>query len=75
MITWLKLAFNTVKVFILFTGCTILFYYGLIWINQEYQDYHRYDEPEGSAIKVTAMVSESENSLLDRLKLFYHFGE
>jgi hypothetical protein len=75
MIAWLKIAFNTVKVFVLFTGCTILFYYGLMWINQEYQNYHRYDEPTGSAIKVSAMVSESEKSLIDRLWLFYHFGE
>ncbi|MFZ3588552.1 YqzK family protein [Bacillus sp. DJP31] len=75
MKTWFQLVFNTIKVFVLFTGCTILFYYGLLWVNQEYQNYHRYDEPEGSAIKVSSMVSETEQSLFDRLWIFYHFGE
>ncbi|MFD1738786.1 YqzK family protein [Bacillus salitolerans] len=75
MKTWLQLVFNTIKVFILFTGCTILFYYGLMWINQEYQSYHRYDEPEGQSVKVAAMVTESKPSFMDRLKLFYHIGE
>ena len=51
---WLKVMFNTLKVFVLFTGCTILFYYGIMWLNEEYIESHRYDEPEGSAIKVTA---------------------
>jgi hypothetical protein len=75
MKTWLGLVFNTIKVFLLFTGCTILFYYGLMWVNQEYQNYHRYDEPEGTAIKVTASVNENEQSFVDRLMLFYQFGE
>jgi hypothetical protein len=75
MKSWLHLLFNTIKVFILFTGCTILFYYGLMWINQEYQSYHRYDEPKGASVKVSAMVEESENGFFDRLKLFYHIGE
>jgi hypothetical protein len=75
MKTWLGLVFNTIKVFILFTGCTVLFYYGLMWVNQEYQNYHRYDEPKGSAIKVTASVTESEQTLVERLMLFYQFGE
>jgi hypothetical protein len=75
MKAWLKLVFNTIKVFILFTGCTILFYYGLMWVNQEYQNYHRYDEPKGSAIKVTASVTEKEQTLIERLMLFYRFGE
>ena len=24
----------------------------MVWVNQEYQSYHRYDEPQGTAIKV-----------------------
>lgn len=75
MKTWLQLVLNTLKVFLLFTGCTILFYYGLMWINQEYQNYHRYDEPKGSAIKVTAGVTDSRSTLIDRLLLFYKSGE
>ncbi|AIE60618.1 YqzK family protein [Bacillus methanolicus] len=75
MKSWLKLVFQTVKVFILFTGCTILFYYGIMWINQEYQSYHRYDEPKGAAVKVSGYESDNETSWLDRLKLFYLNGE
>lgn len=66
---------QTLKVFILFTGCTILFYYGIMWMNEEYQNYHRYDEPEGSAIKVSNAVKEDSSSWFDRLLLFYLNGE
>lgn len=67
--------YNTFKVFILFTGCTVLFYYGIMWINQEYQNYHRYDEPEGAAVKVTKMVEERDEGWVQRLVFFYHYGE
>lgn len=70
-----KIIYDTFKVFILFTGCTLLFYYGIIWINQEYQDYHRYDKPEGSAVKVSAIESGGGNGLLERLLFFYKNGE
>ncbi|MBD1378699.1 YqzK family protein [Bacillus sp. IB182487] len=63
------------KVFILFSGFTILFYYAIIWINLEYQDYHRYDEPEGAALKVTNMIHEEDKSWAERLMFFYFNGE
>lgn len=72
---FLSMILHAFKVFILFTGCTILFYYGIMWVNEEYQNYHRYDEPEGAAIKVSAQSSEDEPSMLDRLILFYLNGE
>ena len=75
MISFIKIALQTVKVFILFTGCTILFYYGIMWVSEEYQNYHRYDEPEGAALKVSNAVNETSSSLLDRLMLFYLNGE
>jgi len=76
MISFIKVALQTVKVFVLFTGCTILFYYGIMWVSEEYQNYHRYDEPEGSALKVSNAVNEeSSSSLFDRLMLFYLNGE
>lgn len=75
MVSFMKMIFQTLKVFIIFTGCTILFYYGIIWINEEYQDYHRYDEPEGTAIKVSTMESQEDTSVIDRLILFYLNGE
>ncbi len=70
----LHMMFDTIKIFILFTGCTILFYYGIMWINQEYENYHRYDEPQGSAVKVSTIQQEDFN-WYERLKFFYHFGE
>jgi hypothetical protein len=73
--SFFKMIFHALKVFIIFTGCTILFYYGIIWINQEYQDYHRYDEPNGAAIKVSTIEGEEDLPLLDRLILFYLNGE
>jgi len=75
MISFIKVALQTVKVFVLFTGCTILFYYGIMWVSEEYQNYHRYDEPEGSALKVSNAVNEESSSWLDRLMLFYLNGE
>ena len=75
MVSFLKVVFQTVKVFIIFTGCTVLFYYGIIWVSAEYQNYHRYDEPEGSALKVSNAVKEDSSSVLDRLMLFYLNGE
>jgi hypothetical protein len=72
---FISMILHAFKVFILFTGCTILFYYGIMWVNEEYQNYHRYDEPEGAAIKVSAQTSEDGPSMLDRLILFYLNGE
>ena len=73
--SFIKVVLQTIKVFILFTGCTILFYYGSMRVSEEYQNYHRYDEPEGSALKVSNAVEEESSSLLDRLMLFYLNGE
>jgi arginine exporter protein ArgO len=75
MLSFIKVALQTLKVFVLFTGCTILFYYGIMLLNEEYQDYHRYDEPEGAAIKVSSAVSEKDSTWYDRLLLFYLNGE
>ncbi|MGG1675066.1 YqzK family protein [Neobacillus sp. NRS-1170] len=75
MISFIKITLQTLKVFIIFTGCTILFYYGIMWVSEEYQSYHRYDEPEGAALKVSNAVDEENPSLLDRLMLFYLNGE
>jgi hypothetical protein len=46
-----------------------------MWVTEEYQSYHRYDEPEGSALKVSNAVKEEGSSLIDRLMLFYLDGE
>ncbi|MGV3464322.1 MAG: YqzK family protein [Heyndrickxia sp.] len=70
----IRLFFRTLKVFILFTGCTLLFYYGIMWVNQEYENYHRYDEPKGTAIKVNS-TNNKDSNWVDRLLLFYLDGE
>jgi hypothetical protein len=75
MKSWFKTVVQTLKVFVLFTGCTILFYYGIMWLNEEYTDYHRYDEPSGSAIKVSTTGEDHDSSWFDRLLLFYLNGE
>lgn len=72
--SWM-LFLQTVKVLVLFVGFTVLFYIGMVWLNQEYQSYHRYDEPQGTAIKVTKAVDSDYNIWLDRLLLFYLDGE
>lgn len=75
MKTSLTLILHTCKVLILFVGFTVLFYIGMVWLNQEYQSYHRYDEPQGAAIKVTKAVDSENNTWLERLLLFYLNGE
>ncbi|MBU8907863.1 YqzK family protein [Desertibacillus haloalkaliphilus] len=68
---------SAIKVFILFMGCTLLFYYGILWVSKEYESYHRYDEPQGRAVKVVQMEGTDPNThwFMDRLLFFYHYGE
>ncbi|MFC0271509.1 YqzK family protein [Metabacillus herbersteinensis] len=66
---------DIVKVFVLFTGFTVLFYYAIIWVNLEYQDFHRFDQPQGAALKVTNMVNDEGESWINRLMFFYLNGE
>ena len=77
MLTWIKMIIDAIKVFILFIGCTLIFYLGMIWINQEYQNYHRYDEPKNGAVKALNAVQEDQKewTLYERLVLFYLKGE
>lgn len=70
----MRTLWQMVKVFLLFTGCTILFYYSLVWFNREYEYYHRYDEPEGSAVKVST-IEHTPPDWLNRLLFFYRDGE
>ncbi|MGG3891811.1 YqzK family protein [Metabacillus fastidiosus] len=72
---FIKTIANTLKVFMLFTGFTILFYYAIMWVNLEYQEMRRYDEPEGAALKVTNMVSAERENWMNRLFFFYVNGE
>ncbi|MUK87210.1 DUF4227 family protein [Ornithinibacillus sp. L9] len=66
-----RVVWDTIKVFVIFVACTFLFYFGLQVMHAEYEQYHRYDPPEGPSIK----VFNEEQSLLDRLNLFFRLGE
>ncbi len=73
---YIKLILETLKVFIIFTGCTILFYYAIMWISEEYQNHQKYDEPEGQAVKVVSNhVENDQHNWFERLVLFYLNGE
>ncbi|WP_062356139.1 YqzK family protein [Bacillus kwashiorkori] len=72
---YVKLILQTLKVFILFTGCTILFYYAILWVNEEYQNHQRYKEPEGKAIRVVSYEKEEDYNWYERILLFYLDGE
>ncbi|KGX85986.1 YqzK family protein [Pontibacillus litoralis] len=63
---------DIVKVFIIFVGCTLLFYFGLRMMNEEYNEMHRYDEPQGDAVKVFQVEDER---FIDRLSIFFRLGE
>lgn len=73
VMTWMQAILHTIKVFVLFVVCTLFFYFGLIWINQEYENFHRYDQPEGNAVEVS--TDSEHSSVHERLRLFYKTGE
>ncbi|MFC4558726.1 YqzK family protein [Virgibacillus kekensis] len=66
-----KLIWDTVKVFVIFIACTVIFYAGLQMMHKEYEQFHRYDPPEGPSVK----VFELNESFIDRLNLFLRLGE
>ncbi|MCP8966961.1 YqzK family protein [Ectobacillus ponti] len=71
-----RVMFDVVKVFILFTGCTVLFYFAILWVNEEYQSYHRYDKPSGETVEeVSGPVQPEEENWMHRLVFFYENGE
>ncbi|RKL67664.1 hypothetical protein CR203_09960 [Salipaludibacillus neizhouensis] len=65
-------------VFFLFMGCTIVFYYGILWVSDVYEQYDRYEEPQGKALKVFQISSFDEKkdvTFTDRLRIFLTEGE
>ncbi|WP_416149637.1 YqzK family protein [Salipaludibacillus sp. HK11] len=70
--------FQMIWLFFLFMGCTLLFYYGILWVSVEFTEYHRYEEPEGKSLKVVSPSSqeaEGELTSIERLRLFLLDGE
>jgi len=66
-----KVLWDMIKVFVIFIACTFVFYYGLRMMHSEYEQFHRYDPPEGPAVK----VFNEEDNFIDRLNLFFRLGE
>ncbi len=66
-----RIIWDTTKVLIIFITCTLLFYFGIRVMHEEYEQLHRYDTPEGPAVK----VFQTEESFIDRLNLFFRLGE
>ncbi|MGM8366690.1 YqzK family protein [Virgibacillus sp. W0181] len=66
-----RIVWDSIKVFVIFIACTFIFYFGLRLMHSEYEQYHRYDHPEGPAVKVFS----EEESIIDRLNLFFRLGE
>lgn len=65
-------------VFFLFMGCTVVFYYGILWVSDVYEQYDRYEEPQGRALKVFQISSfneETDMRFTDRLRIFFSEGE
>jgi len=61
-----------VKVLIVFTLCTCVFYMALRLVHEEYERQHRYDPPNGAAVKVYKPL---EPDWPDRLSIFFQLGE
>ncbi|WP_010650774.1 DUF4227 family protein [Oceanobacillus massiliensis] len=66
-----RMMWDTFKVFIIFTICTFIFYFGLQVLHNEYKQIHRYDPPEGPAVK----VFQSQSKILERFQLIFQQGE
>ncbi|MFG6148623.1 DUF4227 family protein [Halobacillus sp. B23F22_1] len=61
-----------VKVLIIFTICTSVFYVALRVIHDQHERSHRYDPPEGAAVKVINPVGAGWSN---RLSIFFQLGE
>lgn len=66
-----RIMWDTIKVCFIFIACTTLFYFGMRMLHSEYEQLHRYNAPEGPAVK----VFKTEDNFIDRLNLFFRLGE
>ncbi|MDG5787684.1 YqzK family protein [Evansella sp. AB-P1] len=73
----IKSMIDALWIFFIFIGCTLIFYYGILWVSDEYRDYHRYDEPKGRAVKVVQQdnIESIFEQSMERLHLFLRHGE
>ncbi|WP_160112354.1 DUF4227 family protein [Salicibibacter kimchii] len=75
MRTGARAIWNGFKILIVFTGCTAMFYYGILFVIDEYQGDERFEEPEGNAIKVFDQDSGEDFSFRERLMYMWLHGE
>jgi hypothetical protein len=69
---WLEYVKEFIKIFVIFIICTAFFYFGLRYMHNEYNNFHRYDEPDGQAVKV---FNVEDANWFDRLSIFFRLGE
>lgn len=72
---FLRAVWDTIKVFVLFVCCTALFYYAMMWVEKEYENYHKYDKPKGSVEVYQEYGEDPGFDWLKRLQIFYKIGE
>ncbi|MCP8616771.1 DUF4227 family protein [Salirhabdus salicampi] len=72
MKNWLNIVVEFFKVLLIFVICTLFFYFGLRFMHEEYDQFHRYDKPKGNAVKVSDV---EDGNWLDRLSIFFRLGE
>ncbi|MGP4042275.1 DUF4227 family protein [Gracilibacillus sp. D59] len=68
----MKVFFEMMKFFIIFVLCTILFYYVIKALHQEYEKLDRYEYPQGDAVKV---FQQEGPDVWERLSIFFRLGE
>lgn len=72
----LKLIFDGIKVFLLFISCMILFYFVILWINEEYESYYCYEKFKEEIVeKVLGNEELVKDVFVNRMMFFYENGE
>jgi hypothetical protein len=71
--------FSVLKLLIIFTALTLLFYGMIIWIAEMIQPHQRYESPR-NAVKVFHSIDEQQtltylSDYKERLMFFIHYGE
>ncbi|WP_240377644.1 DUF4227 family protein [Bacillus piscicola] len=55
---WLSFCIETVKVFVMFSVCLIIFYYGIIWLSNSYEGDDRLLNPHTDAEQVQGILEK-----------------
>lgn len=60
MIKWFTLCLEVCKVTVTFCVCLIIFYYGILWLNESYDGDERLNNPQKNAHQVQSIPVEEE---------------